>query len=136
MTPQAIFAALLAVAPPDVCEQYPVGVDTPQPCAPIELSVRPDKRINGWAQGRLVITTTRTVEKLPENQLAFLLAHEIGHVYRSMSEQEADCFGAKLTVKAGFTLEYPKWMPWFGDKAHGGRKSRWKRMQICATQEF
>ena len=78
--------------------------------------------------------------------MAWLIAHEIGHLAvadpyadpndfqrRARDELQADCFGARLTVKAGFKITYPWFLAKNADRIHAGRSVRWEKIQHCAA---
>ena len=121
-----ILAVLLASAP---CQTY--GVDGTIGACGVNLVIKPSREINAWAKGQTITITTAAIERLSDDELALLLGHEVGHVLNGPDERKADCFGASLAVKSGFTLIRPFYFKWsFGyDRAD----TRWARMQRCAT---
>jgi hypothetical protein len=69
------------------------------------IEIEQNDIINAYAEflpfGYNVIINTGLLKTVDEDELAFVIAHEIGHTYVGYDEDKADIFGAKLIIASG-----------------------------------
>lgn len=99
-------AARLGTASLSVCENVePDGAVTP--CGG-DISIVDSARYNAWAKAGRISLTSRLVNRSSDDELAFVIAHEMAHVILDHSgssrknELAADYWAAKLMFRSGF----------------------------------